>query len=73
MRQICRIPGCGVLWFTAGLRRYEQHELAREIGSRFLTRIEALFAAQGKLVEQYDVLLLSLSPMASPPPLHRTD
>lgn len=45
-----------LVWVAvAGLRRYEQQELAREIGTRFLARVEALFAAQGKLVEKYDV------------------
>jgi alpha,alpha-trehalase len=45
-----------LVWITvAGLRRYQQHELAREIGTRFLSRIEALFAAESKLVEKYDV------------------
>ena len=45
-----------LVWIAvAGLRRYEQHELAKEIGTRFLARIEALYAAQGKLVEKYDV------------------
>jgi alpha,alpha-trehalase len=45
-----------LVWIAvAGLRRYEQHDLAREIGTRFLARIEALFAAEAKLVEKYDV------------------
>ena len=45
-----------LVWIAvAGLRRYEQHDLAREIGTRFLSRIEALFASEGKLVEKYDV------------------
>lgn len=45
-----------LVWIAvAGLRRYEQHDLAREIGTRFLGRVEALFAAEGKLVEKYDV------------------
>jgi alpha,alpha-trehalase len=45
-----------LVWIAvAGLRRYEQHELAQEIGTRFLGRIEALYAAEGKLVEKYDV------------------
>ena len=45
-----------LVWITvAGLRRYEQHELAREIGTRFLSRIQVLFAAESKLVEKYDV------------------
>jgi alpha,alpha-trehalase len=38
-----------------GLRRYQLHELAREIATRFLARVEALYAAEGKLVEKYDV------------------
>ena len=45
-----------LVWIAvSGLRRYEQHDLAREIGTRFLRRIEALFARDGKLVEKYDV------------------
>ncbi|HTU62222.1 MAG TPA: trehalase family glycosidase, partial [Polyangiales bacterium] len=45
-----------LVWIAvAGLRRYEQHDLAREIGTRFLSRIEALFATEAKLVEKYDV------------------
>jgi alpha,alpha-trehalase len=45
-----------LVWIAvAGLRRYEQQELAREIGTRFLARVEALYAAEGKLVEKYDV------------------
>jgi alpha,alpha-trehalase len=45
-----------LVWIAvAGLRRYEQHELAREIGTRFLSRIDALFKREGKLVEKYDV------------------
>jgi alpha,alpha-trehalase len=45
-----------LVWIAvAGLRRYEQHDLAREIGTRFLARIDALYAAEGKLVEKYDV------------------
>jgi len=45
-----------LVWIAvAGLRRYAQHDLAREIGTRFLGRIEALFATEAKLVEKYDV------------------
>jgi alpha,alpha-trehalase len=45
-----------LVWISvAGLRRYAQHDLAREIGTRFLGRIEALFATEAKLVEKYDV------------------
>jgi alpha,alpha-trehalase len=45
-----------LVWIAvSGLRRYEQHDLAREIGTRFLSRIEALFATEAKLVEKYDV------------------
>jgi alpha,alpha-trehalase len=40
---------------VAGLRRYERHALAREIGTRFLARVEALYDAEGKLVEKYEV------------------
>ena len=39
----------------AGLERYGQQELADEIGLRFLSSIEAVYAAEGKLVEKYDV------------------
>lgn len=39
----------------AGLERYGQDELAGEIGERFLASIEAVYAADGKLVEKYDV------------------
>jgi alpha,alpha-trehalase len=38
-----------------GLRRYELQDLAREIATRFLARVEALYASEGKLVEKYDV------------------
>jgi alpha,alpha-trehalase len=38
-----------------GLRRYELQDPAREIATRFLARVEALYAAEGKLVEKYDV------------------
>ena len=45
-----------LVWVAvAGLRQYEEHALAREIGTRFLGRIEALFQVEGKLVEKYDV------------------
>lgn len=45
-----------LVWIAVdGLRRYQQHDLAREIGTRFLRRVQALFAAEGKLVEKYDV------------------
>lgn len=39
----------------AGLERYGQDALAREIGTRFLASVEAVYAAEGKLVEKYDV------------------
>lgn len=39
----------------AGLERYGQQELADEIGARFLSSVEAVYAAEGKLVEKYDV------------------
>ncbi|MBN6150746.1 alpha,alpha-trehalase TreA [Xanthomonas sp. AmX2] len=38
-----------------GLRRYGHDELAQRIGSRFLARVQALFAQQHKLVEKYGV------------------
>jgi alpha,alpha-trehalase len=38
-----------------GLLEYEQDALAREIGTRFLARVAALYEAEGKLVEKYDV------------------
>jgi alpha,alpha-trehalase len=38
-----------------GLRRYGQDALAQRIGSRFLARVQALFAQQHKLVEKYGV------------------
>ncbi|ABM30826.1 alpha,alpha-trehalase TreA [Paracidovorax citrulli] len=38
-----------------GLRRYGQDALAQCIGTRFLTRVQALFAQQHKLVEKYAV------------------
>ena len=45
-----------LIWIAvAGLRRYEQQELAREIGTRFLARIQALYGLEGKLVEKYNV------------------
>jgi alpha,alpha-trehalase len=40
---------------VAGLERYGQQTLAREIGTRFLSSVEAVYAAEGKLVEKYDV------------------
>jgi alpha,alpha-trehalase len=40
---------------VAGLRRYDQHALAREIGTRFLASVKALYEAEGRLVEKYDV------------------
>jgi alpha,alpha-trehalase len=40
---------------VSGLRRYDQHALAQRIGSRFLARVQALFAQQHKLVEKYAV------------------
>jgi alpha,alpha-trehalase len=40
---------------VAGLRRYEQAALAESIGTRFLARVRRVYAAQGKLVEKYDV------------------
>jgi alpha,alpha-trehalase len=40
---------------VAGLDRYGQDALAREIGTRFLTSVESVYAAEGKLVEKYDV------------------
>jgi alpha,alpha-trehalase len=39
----------------AGLRRYDQTALAQEIGTRFLAVVKALYAAEGKLVEKYNV------------------
>ena len=39
----------------AGLERYGEHDFAREIGTRFLTTVEAVYAADGKLVEKYNV------------------
>jgi alpha,alpha-trehalase len=39
----------------AGLERYGEDAFAREIGSRFLTTVQAVYAAEGKLVEKYDV------------------
>ncbi len=39
----------------AGLRRYRQDALAREIARRFLERVKALYARENKLVEKYDV------------------
>jgi alpha,alpha-trehalase len=38
-----------------GLERYGQDALARDIGTRFLASVEAVYAAEGKLVEKYDV------------------
>jgi alpha,alpha-trehalase len=38
-----------------GLRRYDQHDLARTIGQNFLDQVQMLFAEQHKLVEKYDV------------------
>jgi alpha,alpha-trehalase len=40
---------------VAGLERYGQDALAREIGTRFLSSVEAVYAADQKLVEKYDV------------------
>jgi len=40
---------------VSGLRRYEQHTLARTIGSRFVARVQALYDAEGKIVEKYNV------------------
>jgi alpha,alpha-trehalase len=40
---------------VAGLERYGETALAREIGTRFLASVEELYAAEGKLVEKYDV------------------
>lgn len=39
----------------AGLERYGHQELADEIGARFLSSVETVYAAEGKLVEKYDV------------------
>jgi alpha,alpha-trehalase len=39
----------------AGLERYGERALAREIGTRFLGTVAAVYAADGKLVEKYDV------------------
>ncbi len=36
-----------------GLRRYGEDALARTIGERFLTQVQALFAREHKLVEKY--------------------
>ena len=46
---------CAPSLAIAGLERYGQQELADEIGLRFLSSIEAVYAAEGKLVEKYDV------------------
>jgi alpha,alpha-trehalase len=40
---------------VAGLERYDEQALAREVGTRFLSSVEAVYAAEGKLVEKYDV------------------
>jgi alpha,alpha-trehalase len=40
----------------AGLERYGEDDLARDIGTRFLASVEAVYAAEGKLVEKYDVV-----------------
>jgi alpha,alpha-trehalase len=40
---------------VAGLERYGAKALAREVGTRFLSSVEAVYAAEGKLVEKYDV------------------
>jgi alpha,alpha-trehalase len=41
---------------VVGLERYGEDELARDIGTRFLASVEAVYAAEGKLVEKYDVV-----------------
>jgi alpha,alpha-trehalase len=38
-----------------GLERYGEHALAREVGTRFLESVNAVYAAESKLVEKYDV------------------
>jgi alpha,alpha-trehalase len=38
-----------------GLERYGAQALAREVGTRFLANVEGVYAAEGKLVEKYDV------------------
>jgi alpha,alpha-trehalase len=38
-----------------GLERYGAKALARDVGNRFLSSVEAVYAAEGKLVEKYDV------------------
>jgi alpha,alpha-trehalase len=38
-----------------GLRRYQQDKLAADIGTRFLTQVQNLYAREQKLVEKYDL------------------
>ncbi|NLW97274.1 MAG: alpha,alpha-trehalase, partial [Xanthomonadaceae bacterium] len=38
-----------------GLERYGEHDLAREVATRWIRRNLELFARQRKLVEKYDV------------------
>lgn len=38
-----------------GLERYGEEALARDIGTRFLASVEAVYAAEGKRVEKYAV------------------
>jgi alpha,alpha-trehalase len=38
-----------------GLERHGEHALAQQIGTRFLASVEAVYAAEQKLVEKYDV------------------
>ncbi|MBV4551674.1 alpha,alpha-trehalase TreA [Pseudomonas sp. SWRI102] len=38
-----------------GLERYGQTELARQIGSRFLQQVQAVYGKEDKLVEKYDL------------------
>jgi alpha,alpha-trehalase len=38
-----------------GLERYGEQALARDIGTRFLASVDAVYAAEGKLVEKYAV------------------
>lgn len=40
---------------VCGLERYGEGALARDVGTRFLASVRAVYAAQGKLVEKYDV------------------
>ncbi|HEX7865099.1 MAG TPA: alpha,alpha-trehalase TreF [Variovorax sp.] len=39
-----------------GLRRYGQHALARDIATRWMDKVQQVYASEGKLVEKYDVM-----------------